>query len=134
MLLFDKPHSLTHIQMYILISFISCSKVKRHSHAVTALWETIQLTKYIFRKYPSALKYLFSTVNANHDYECLCEINLEADGRDTSVLHPLLWTRWICLTFRSWQIDMRVKTCPACQERGTIRAKKTLHPKPPRNQ
>ena len=84
--------------MYILISSITCTKLKRHSHAVTALWGTIRLTKYIIRKHSSALKYLFSTVNANHDYECLCESNLEADARDTSILHPLLWARWICLT------------------------------------
>ena len=118
-----------------LISSITCTKVKRHSHVVNAPWGTIQLTKYIFRNYFSALKYLFSTVNANHGYECFCKSNLEADARDTSELHPFLWTRWICLanwhsipraiilsTFRSWQLDVRVKTCPACQEGGAIRA------------
>ena len=57
--------------MYIFISSITCTKDKRHSHAFTALWGTIQLTENIFRKYTSALKYLLSTVNANHDYECL---------------------------------------------------------------
>ena len=63
--------------MYILISSNTCTKVKTHSHAVTALLGTIQLQENILRKY-SALKYLFSTVNANHDYECLFESNLEA--------------------------------------------------------
>ena len=65
------------------ISSITYTKGKRHSHAATALRGTFQVTKYIFGNYSSSLKYLFFTVNANHDNECLCKSNLEADAQRT---------------------------------------------------
>ena len=87
---------------------------------------------------------IFLIVMDTSDYKCLNESNMEADARDISTLRPLYEAAefvWLAQHTDSNSAHFQVlatrhesKRCPACQERGAIRAKTLLHTKPPRNQ